>query len=288
MVTEDSTAFVEQLEVLVEDKRAVRQRRRVAKAEIEVLELSLDLRLAEDALKRMLHEPDEGVPESSFNPGGEDNLGGASPASEREVERMRGHLKKKRAKLGRKRARLNGIREKSDQLSARQKRVTVFRFHSARHHVDCSEEQYVRMFLAQRSWPTLVWRPEGRRWWWYLGRFWWTGAEIPDTELKDVVDSADLDRTLYHHLREEARAHAFKENGASSLDASSISDALRLAVWRRDGGRCVDCGTLEGIHFEYVARLPEGAVPTANDVQLVCRTCSAFRTRPGSGLRAWD
>jgi hypothetical protein len=50
-----------------------------------------------------------------------------------------------------------------------------------------------------------------------------------------------------------------------------IPTSVKLAVWKRDGGRCIKCGAKDGLHFDHV--LPYslgGASVLADNIQLLC------------------
>jgi hypothetical protein len=56
-------------------------------------------------------------------------------------------------------------------------------------------------------------------------------------------------------------------DGTSSARREPISEDVRMFVWRRDGGRCVECGSNKNLEFNHVIPLAEGrqqrAKPTA-------------------------
>ena len=54
-----------------------------------------------------------------------------------------------------------------------------------------------------------------------------------------------------------------------------ISEAVRSAVWRRDGGKCIRCGGRDGIDFSVTSASMRGKTPTAQNVQLLCAKCRA-------------
>jgi hypothetical protein len=60
-------------------------------------------------------------------------------------------------------------------------------------------------------------------------------------------------------------------------DERFISEAVRAAVWRRDGGKCTLCGSRDGIDFEITFASMRGKPPTAQNVQLVCAKCREKR-----------
>jgi HNH endonuclease len=51
----------------------------------------------------------------------------------------------------------------------------------------------------------------------------------------------------------------------------SIPGAIRSAVWRRDGGKCVVCGSTEKLHFDHIIPISKGgASHMADNIQLLC------------------
>lgn len=50
-----------------------------------------------------------------------------------------------------------------------------------------------------------------------------------------------------------------------------IPTPVKLAVWRRDGGRCVICGATDELHFDHDLPYSKGGTSiTDNNVQLMC------------------
>ena len=48
---------------------------------------------------------------------------------------------------------------------------------------------------------------------------------------------------------------------------------VRMYVWRRDGGRCVRCGTQEGVWFDHVVPVWEGGSLAEQNIRLLCEHC---------------
>lgn len=266
MVIEDTTAFVEQLDVVIDAKKADKHRRRVARGRIEVLELLAEVRLATRILRGM--EPS-------------DRPGGAS-----EIQALGSHINAKREELRRRRERLKRLEEKLREVETRRRTVVIFRLHSSQHYVDVSRDRFAQMSSTQRAAPRLVFHKNGRQWWWYRDRFWWDDAKLNAHEVASAIHDANLIGSLQRHLLEEAREAVFGTAGSATA-SESIPESVRLGVWRRDGGRCVDCGSVENVRFEYVTTAG-GDVLSSHNVELRCRTCSAWRAQPGAGAIAWD
>jgi 5-methylcytosine-specific restriction endonuclease McrA len=50
-----------------------------------------------------------------------------------------------------------------------------------------------------------------------------------------------------------------------------IPTAVKLAVWKRDGGKCVVCGAIDELHFDHMLPWAKGGTSiTEENVQLLC------------------
>ncbi len=50
-----------------------------------------------------------------------------------------------------------------------------------------------------------------------------------------------------------------------------IPTAVKLEVWKRDGGKCVTCGATDELHFDHIIPFSKGGTsPKADNVQLLC------------------
>lgn len=65
------------------------------------------------------------------------------------------------------------------------------------------------------------------------------------------ADLSDVPRDLAHHR--------------------VIPSDVKLAVWKRDGGKCVNCGSTDNLHFDHVLPFSKGGSSIrAENVQLLC------------------
>lgn len=277
MLRLDLTAFIEQLDIVERDKQAEKHTRRLARAELEVLRASWEAKMTSDALATM---------EQLVNGNGDPPVvrtrqprrsRPSARVSEREIETLRTRLLAKRAEFTKKQERLRRLQHDSGGRPTGRRRTTSYRLHSEQHHVECSEQRFVRLSDVQLRNPVLIATPRRMRWWWwYLDRFWWDDEGLTADEVKAIVLDTDLDRKQYHDALEAARAAAFGLVRTPAPDRPLL-ESVRFAVWRRDGGKCVDCGTTGSLEFHHIIDPSEGGSDTASNIELHCRSCRVRR-----------
>lgn len=54
----------------------------------------------------------------------------------------------------------------------------------------------------------------------------------------------------------------------------AISEEVQFTVWRRDGGRCVNCGTQVRLEFDHIIPVSKGGSSTVRNIQLLCELCN--------------
>lgn len=100
--------------------------------------------------------------------------------------------------------------------------------------------------------------------------------ELRATELS----ASDKGLTLLFEQAVEQERHKWdrlRQNPSAGADGKSteefITQNIRVAVWRRDGGKCVKCGSRDGIDFRYVVPPQRGGTGAAGNVRLLCAKC---------------
>ena len=54
----------------------------------------------------------------------------------------------------------------------------------------------------------------------------------------------------------------------------TIPDDVKLLVWQRDGGKCVQCGSQANLEYDHVIPVAKGGSNTARNIQLLCESCN--------------
>ncbi len=57
-----------------------------------------------------------------------------------------------------------------------------------------------------------------------------------------------------------------------------ISEDVKAFVWRRDGGKCVKCGSQEKLEFDHIIPFSKGGSDTERNLQLLCEKCNRSKS----------
>ncbi len=278
MLVEDRTAFVEQLDVQQPDRRGQKRRRRLVLAELDVMRLEVEVRLADEARRAMANELSDNRDRAATTPGLLLKHRARARALEREIRTVRRRLLSKCEELQEKRERLHRLLGEVVDDDGIGRGARMYRLHSAQHHLDCSERRFARLALSPLELPVLVTTRDGRRWWWYLDRFWWDDERLSARDIEALVLGADLGTRKRAAELARARAAVLGEELAPAPE-ESLSPIVRFAVWCRDRGRCVDCRTSESLGYDQIVPFSKGGSRWVANVELRCAPCRERRRR---------
>ncbi|HVU33850.1 MAG TPA: HNH endonuclease [Opitutaceae bacterium] len=65
---------------------------------------------------------------------------------------------------------------------------------------------------------------------------------------------------------------------AQAYDRVPIPAEVRREVWRRDGGKCVKCGSRERLEFDHIIPVSRGGSSTARNIELLCEACNRAKS----------
>jgi hypothetical protein len=108
------------------------------------------------------------------------------------------------------------------------------------------------------------------------------GAATPLSSDANPIRSAFTDLALqYNHITKSAPlmldfhfSTPLEPLPYEKTTRTPIPEVLRGQVWRRDGGRCVNCGSKENLQFDHIIPVSRGGATSAQNLQLLCQKCN--------------
>ena len=127
---------------------------------------------------------------------------------------------------------------------------------------------------AQLERPVALVRDGRRCTWLFEGRFYWEDEELAAADVLALV--RERERRARRRLE---RAHAtLAQDGADGAPRREpIPVEVRQAVFERDGGRCVRCGSAFDIQYDHVIPFTMGGASTIENLQVLCAGCNQIK-----------
>ncbi len=126
-----------------------------------------------------------------------------------------------------------------------------------------------RLQDLQESTAVAVGERDDRRYWLYRDRIWWEREDLGPGDVEALADER-LDRKR----RQLERAHSLGAADGRGPGRPGIPREVRLAVFDRDGGRCVECGSRALLQFDHIIPVAMGGSSAAKNLQLLCDSCN--------------
>jgi hypothetical protein len=135
-----------------------------------------------------------------------------------------------------------------------------------------SAEKYQHAVEQQEQQPVLIATCRDRIFWWYDDAIYWTNNWDYDSE--------DVKALLFARERQHQRQldHAHAVMAASTSPAARKRDPIpkevKLAVWKRDEGKCVECSSEFDLQYDHIIPFSMNGANTVENLQLLCATCN--------------
>jgi 5-methylcytosine-specific restriction endonuclease McrA len=128
---------------------------------------------------------------------------------------------------------------------------------------------YTEVAGRQAVFPQAVLADEGRQYWAYAGSFYWEDDGLSAHDVQALVHERNTRRQ-----RKLERAHATMRDEASPRRREAIPRDVRLAVFTRDDGRCVECASNFDIQYDHVIPVALGGATSVENLQILCADCN--------------
>jgi hypothetical protein len=79
--------------------------------------------------------------------------------------------------------------------------------------------------------------------------------------------------------REFEKLHAkFSSIPCDFQKRSKVPSQVRIHVWQRDSGKCVECGSNENLEYDHIIPFAKGGSNTERNLQLLCGNCNRLKS----------
>jgi 5-methylcytosine-specific restriction endonuclease McrA len=134
-------------------------------------------------------------------------------------------------------------------------------------------EQMTNAKLLQREQPVAVLQAGDKQWWWFQDCFYWEDEFLTAHDVMALV--MDRERRKQRKLE---RAHAaLRQEADPTPRREFIPVEVRKAVFDRDGGRCVTCGSNFDIQYDHIIPFSMGGASTVENLQILCAPCNRVK-----------
>ncbi|MCF8050332.1 MAG: HNH endonuclease [Desulfobacterales bacterium] len=98
-----------------------------------------------------------------------------------------------------------------------------------------------------------------------------TNEKLPEDKLYlQILDLDDRERRKFERLKNKFAASEEEIKNRRER----IPEKVRVAVWRRDEGKCVKCGSREKLEYDHIIPVSKGGGNTARNIELLCEKCN--------------
>lgn len=78
----------------------------------------------------------------------------------------------------------------------------------------------------------------------------------------------------FNRLKKDIRLFEKLEEMDIQESREPIPEEVRFSVWRRDGGKCVKCGSKRKLEFDHIIPVSKGGGNTERNIQILCEHCN--------------
>lgn len=106
----------------------------------------------------------------------------------------------------------------------------------------------------------------------YRGQWYWDSEDNEDDVRRALIEAYEIRKSQSIDRAKSIAATAKQKSSRSRRD--SIPSDLRVLVWERDGGKCVECGSNEDLQFDHIIPVAMGGGTSEQNLQVLCGPCN--------------
>ena len=111
--------------------------------------------------------------------------------------------------------------------------------------------------------------------WWTTQGFYWAEPELSAEQVELLLWNRQRRQETQFERLEKIRA---RQGEPTAARRTPIPDEVKAAVWQRDGGACVRCGSEDDLQFDHVIPVARGGGSGLDNVQVLCGDCNRAKS----------
>jgi hypothetical protein len=138
-----------------------------------------------------------------------------------------------------------------------------------------TEAEFEQNMADQKIAPILLSCFDRKKYWIYKDRIYSSDPSLEAGEVQALVDAKELKRQrAIGRARVVVSSRPVTPSAPDTPARLAIPSDVKMFVWQRDGGECVECGSKDELEFDHIIPLSMGGAKTARNLQLLCAPCN--------------
>jgi HNH endonuclease len=122
----------------------------------------------------------------------------------------------------------------------------------------------------QEEEPVALFTLDRRSYWWFHDCIYWDDDSLSAEDVKALV--LQRERSQQRKLQTAHSLMRAEEDGRPTRTPVPVE--IRRAVFERDGGKCVECGSNFDLQYDHILPVARGGATTVENLQLLCVDCN--------------
>lgn len=113
-----------------------------------------------------------------------------------------------------------------------------------------------------------------RRWWYFRDRIYTEDDGLDASQVLALLTEREIKLAQRVDRAKRRTKSSSLPSSEGTPSRMAIPRDVKLFVWQRDEGRCVECGSNENLEFDHIIPVTMGGANTARNLQLLCEPCN--------------